>query len=181
MTDREAKFAEAARLAQMLVEITEQAKVDFAATVAAFGLPVPLARAIVLLTTPAPMSELAEQLACDRSYITNLADQLEQRGLITRVPGNDRRVKLLALTDAGLAMRDQISEAVAENNMILRRLTGVERQTLAPLLERLLVGDPDSNDPASHAAHRGGGCERPTTNASAPQSPPHATTRRGIS
>ncbi|MET7397523.1 MarR family transcriptional regulator [Dactylosporangium sp. NPDC005572] len=152
MADREARFAEAARLAQLLVDITEQAKADFAATVAAFGLPVPVARAIVLLTTPAPMSDLAEQLACDRSYITNLADQMEERGLITRVAGKDRRVKLLALTDAGLAVRDQISEAVSTNNMILRRLTDAERRTLAPLLERL------RGAPGPRAPHQGGGC-----------------------
>src|SRR5438874_750842 len=119
MTDREARFAEAGRLAQMLIDIAEQAKADFAAMVASFGLPVHLARAVVLLTTPAPMRDLAERLACDRSYITNLADQLEERGLVARVPGEDRRVKLLALTDAGVAVRNQISEAVAERNMIL--------------------------------------------------------------
>ncbi|GGM67407.1 MarR family winged helix-turn-helix transcriptional regulator [Dactylosporangium sucinum] len=158
MTDREARFAEAGRLAQMLIDIAEQAKADFAATVASFGLPVHLARAIVLLTNPAPMRDLAEHLACDRSYITNLADQLEQRGLITRVPGEDRRVKLLALTDAGVAVRDKISEAVAERNMILRRLTAAERRTLAPLLERLLDDSTDRRGPAPRTAHRSGAC-----------------------
>jgi DNA-binding MarR family transcriptional regulator len=68
---------------------------------------------------------------------------LEERGLITRIPGTDRRVKLLTLTPAGVALRDQISEAVAERNMILRRLTDTERATLAPLLERL-HGDGDA-------------------------------------
>jgi DNA-binding MarR family transcriptional regulator len=162
MTDREARFAEAGRLARMLVDIAELAKADFAATVAAFGLPVHLARAIVLLTTPAPMRDLAEQLACDRSYITNLADQLEERGLVTRVPGEDRRVKLLALTDAGVAKRNQISEAVAERNMILRRLTDAQRKTLAPLLERLLDDSADGHGPvprtATRSSHRGAPC-----------------------
>lgn len=155
MTGREARFAEAGRLAHMLVDIAEQAKADFTDTVASFGLPVPLARAIVLLTTPAPMRDLAEQLACDRSYITNLADQLEQRGLVTRVPGEDRRVKLLALTDAGVAMRDQISEAVAERNIILRRLTPAEREALTPLLERLVDDGTDGHRPRPPTAHRG--------------------------
>jgi DNA-binding MarR family transcriptional regulator len=158
MTDREARFAEAGRLAQMLVEIAEQAKADFAATVASFGLPVHLARAVVLLTTPAPMRDLAERLACDRSYITNLADQLEERGLVTRVPGEDRRVKLLALTDAGVAMRNRISEAVAERNMILRRLTDAERKTLAPLLERLLDDGADRQPPGPRTSHPSGTC-----------------------
>jgi DNA-binding MarR family transcriptional regulator len=138
MTDQEARFAEAGRLVRMLVAITEQVKADFAATVADFGLTVPLARAVTMLGNPAPMRDLAGQLSCDRSYITNLADQLEERGLVARVTGEDRRVKLLALTDAGVAMRDQIFHAVTEQNMILHRLTDTERRTLAPLLERLL-------------------------------------------
>ncbi|MCY1143191.1 MarR family transcriptional regulator [Actinoplanes sp. Pm04-4] len=143
MPTTEARFAEASRLAQLLITIADEAKAEFVTTVGAFGLPVPLARVLVLLSTPAPMRDLAEQLHCDRSYITGLADQLEERGLITRIPGTDRRVKLLTLTDAGEAMRDQISTAVAERNMILLRLTDAERRTLAPLLERL-QGDPDA-------------------------------------
>ena len=67
-----------------------------------------------MLTKPAPMRDLAERLACDQSYITNLADQVEDRGLVCRVPGDDRRVKLLQLTPAGEKLRDEISEAVAE-------------------------------------------------------------------
>jgi DNA-binding MarR family transcriptional regulator len=145
MSDHEARFTEAGRLAQMLVDITRQAMVNFADTVAQLGLPVPLARAIALLGTPAPMGDLAEQLNCDRSYITSLADQLEQRGLVERVTGEDRRIKLLALTGAGRAMRDQIAAAVAERNMILLRLSDAERRRLAPLLEKLLH-DPSTTD-----------------------------------
>ncbi|WP_426504064.1 MarR family winged helix-turn-helix transcriptional regulator [Dactylosporangium sp. McL0621] len=158
MTAQEARLAEAGRLAGMLVEVAEQAKAEFADTVAELGLPVSLARAIVLLTTPAPMRDLAEHLACDRSYVTNLADQLEQRGLLTRVPGQDRRVKLLALTDAGMAVRNEIFEAVAERNMILRRLTDAERRSLAPLLERLLDDSADSGRPTPRTTHRDGTC-----------------------
>ena len=152
MTDREARFAEAGRLAELLIGIAEQAKADFAATVGSLGLTVPLARAIVLLATASPMRDLAEQLHCDRSYITSLADQLEERGLVTRVPGEDRRFKLLALTEAGSAVRDQIAAAVAERNMLLLRLTDDERQTLAPLLECL------HGDGAPSSAHRAGTC-----------------------
>ncbi len=154
MTDREARLAEAERLAELLVGIVEQATADFAATVGPMGLPASLARAIVLLTTPAPMHELAGRLRCDRSYITCLADQLEERGLVTRVPGVDRRVKLLALTETGMALRDQIARAVAERNMILLRLTDDEREALAPLLERL-YGD-------GTTGHQGDDCRRLT-------------------
>jgi len=142
MTDPDAQFAETGGLVKLLIEIAAQAKADFAATVAVLGLPVHLARAIVMLSTPAPMRDLAERLSCDRSYITALADQLDERGLVRRIPGEDRRVKLLALTEAGVAMRDRISRAVAEENMITRRLDADERRALAPLLEKL--HDPDA-------------------------------------
>jgi len=145
MANRETRLEEAARLSQMFVDITDKAKADFAEIVATLGLPVHLARAVLMLTTPAPMRDLAERLACDRSYITNLADQLEERGLVTRIPGEDRRVKLLQLTPAGVALRDQVSAAVAERALVLRRLTGPERKTLAPLLEKLLRDDPDTD------------------------------------
>ena len=42
----------------------------------------------------------------DASYVTTIADQLEERGLIERQPHpTDRRVKSLALTPEGLRLR----------------------------------------------------------------------------
>jgi DNA-binding MarR family transcriptional regulator len=141
MGNREARLEEARRLSQMFIDITHTAKADFGEIVGAMGLPVHLARAVLMLNKPAPMRDLAERLACDRSYITNLADQLEERGLVTRIPGEDRRVKLLQLTPDGVALRDKISAAVTERALVLRRLTAAERKTLAPLLEKLLRDD----------------------------------------
>ena len=139
MTSHDRQYADARYLSQLLVSIAEQAKADFADTVAPLGLPIHLARAVLLLDQPAPMRDLADQLACDRSYITNLADQLEELELVERVPGQDRRVKLLALTKKGVQTRDAISKAVAERSMLLQRLTDAQRETLRPLLE-LLAG-----------------------------------------
>lgn len=140
------RVQEAQQLSHMLVLITEQSKADFAAIAESLGLPVHLARAVVLLSAPAPMRELAQQLGCDRSYITILADQLHERGLVERVPGADRRVKLLKLTDAGVQMRSEISEAVADRALVLRRLNDTQRQTLRPLLEALLHDDHVGSD-----------------------------------
>jgi DNA-binding MarR family transcriptional regulator len=54
----------------------------------------------------APMSELAESLFCDAAYVTGLVDKLEDRGLVQRLPNpEDRRVKLIALTEAGAVAR----------------------------------------------------------------------------
>src|SRR6266700_6430068 len=63
-----------------------------------------------------PMRDLAGRLQCDPSNVTFLADRLEERGLLERRPDpSDRRVKLLALTPAGLAVRMRIVHAAATN------------------------------------------------------------------
>jgi len=133
-----ARLAEARRLSQMLVTLAERSRSDFIEAVESLGLPLHLARALLRLETPAAMSDLADRLDCNRSNVTAIADQLEQRGLVTRVPGADRRIKLLALTQEGKAERDRLETAVAEQSMVLLRLDDRERAVLAPLLERLL-------------------------------------------
>lgn len=138
MSDREAELEQSRRLSRMLILVAERAKMTFAESVSPFGLPVPLARALLVLATPTPMRELADHLACDPSYITGLADQLEERGLARRCPGTDRRVKLLEATQEGFALRDRISLAVTERAFITQRLDPPERETLARLLEQIL-------------------------------------------
>jgi DNA-binding MarR family transcriptional regulator len=133
----EERYAEAQRLSHLLVVIADNAKCDFATSAGALGLPVHLARAVLMLNEPAPMRVLAEQLSCDRSYITNLADQLEERGLVERVPGDDRRVKLLALTPHGVSVRDALSDSVGRQSRVLRRLDDAQRASLALLLEAM--------------------------------------------
>lgn len=141
---RTARMKEAHQLSAMMIDIAEQSKADFAEIAASLGLHVILARAIALLDTPAPMRDLAESLACDRSYITGIADQLEERGLVERIPGTDRRVKLLQLTDEGAAVRDRLAESVADRALVMRRLTNEQRANLKPLLEALLKDPQDS-------------------------------------
>ena len=126
----------------MLVKVAERSKADFTEIAAELDLPVHLARAVVLLDVPSPMRALADRLACDRSYVTSLADQLEQRGLVERVVATeDRRVKLLELTEDGRRTREDISNAVTKRALVLRRLDDNQRQALRPLLEAMLAPD----------------------------------------
>src|ERR1700682_1824589 len=58
---------------------------------------------------PVPMGRLAETLACDASNVTGLVDRLESRGLVRRRPSSeDRRVKVLDLTETGARLRAQL-------------------------------------------------------------------------
>ena len=85
-----------------------------------------------------PMRDLADRLHCDPSNMTFLADRLEERGLIERRPDlSDRRVKLLALTTAGLAVRTRIVQAAATRSP-LARLSPADQQRLRRLLDKCL-------------------------------------------
>ena len=83
-----------------------------------------------------PMRDLADRLQCDPSNVTFLADRLEERGLIERRPDlSDRRVKLLALTTAGLAVRTRIVQSAATRSP-LARLSPADQQRLCRLLDK---------------------------------------------
>ena len=88
------------------------------------------------------MRSLADHMACDQSYVTGLADDLERRGLVTREPGDDRRVKVLTLTKAGAALRTKLSRAVARQSPVMVRLGSADRVTLERLLTTLLADQP---------------------------------------
>ncbi|MHA6526038.1 MarR family winged helix-turn-helix transcriptional regulator [Tessaracoccus sp. G1721] len=141
MSAQELPFDETRGLAQLIVRVSEELKVDFAEAAEAAGLPAHLARAIVALSDPAPMRDLADHLACDRSYITTIADQLEERGLVERAAGADRRVKLLQLTPDGLEVRHRLSVEVAARSRVMKRLTPQQRGSLGAILEELLADD----------------------------------------
>jgi DNA-binding MarR family transcriptional regulator len=85
---------------------------------------------------PLSRRALAERLRCDPSNVTFLADRLEQRRLVSRTrAGSDRRVNALALTAAGVEVRDRLIATIAGSPMF-DKLTRVQQQQLADLLRR---------------------------------------------
>jgi DNA-binding MarR family transcriptional regulator len=97
--------------------------------------------ALHALDEPVSMSGLAERLGIDASYVTAIADQLEERGLIARQPHpTDRRVKSLVLTDEGRRVRDQILVELWTTVPVLDGLTDPERQELRRLLDKAADG-----------------------------------------
>jgi len=88
---------------------------------------------------PIPMRRLAEALACDASNVTGLVDRLESRGLLRRHSSHeDRRVKVLELTPAGIRLRSTVLERRAKPPEILGRLSENEQRALVKILKRLL-------------------------------------------
>jgi len=90
--------------------------------------------------TSVPMRRLAEQLDCDASNVTGIIDRLEARGLVERRScAHDRRVKELALTRAGAALRVRIVERLGEPPEPIARLSAAEQQTLCVILRKALA------------------------------------------
>lgn len=94
--------------------------------------------------------ELAQSTMISSAAMTNRLSRLEAKGLLLRRtdPSNRRNV-LVALTDEGLALVDDIVAGHLENErQFLSPLTPEEQEQLASLLERFLAGSGD----ASHAS-----------------------------
>jgi DNA-binding MarR family transcriptional regulator len=111
----------------------------FIESVGELGLSPMQAHALRFLERPLPMSELAESLWCDASNVTGIVDRLESRGLVERrASSDDRRVKLLCLTDEGESLRARLVERMEQPPPELAALEVEEQRQLADLLARLL-------------------------------------------
>jgi DNA-binding MarR family transcriptional regulator len=100
--------------------------------------------ALHALDEPMSMSALADRLGIDASYVTTIADQLEERGLIERLPHpTDRRIKSLALTAEGRRLREQLAGELWTNVPMLDALSVTERQQLRDILAKSVDAESD--------------------------------------
>ena len=89
--------------------------------------------------TATPMRQLAERLQCDASNVTGIVDRLEARGLLERrANARDRRVKEIALTPGGAALRARILERLGRPPAHIERLSASEIRSLCTLLRKAL-------------------------------------------
>ena len=88
-----------------------------------------------------PMSALAERVYCDASNVTGMVDRLEARGLLERRDDpRDRRVKRIALTDEGAALRVEVLARLYEPPAAITRLSLADQRALCDLLRRAVEG-----------------------------------------
>jgi MarR family transcriptional regulator, organic hydroperoxide resistance regulator len=86
------------------------------------------------------MGEMARGIGVDPSYITALVDDLDTRGLARREPSaDDRRVKIIVLTDAGRALAGEIDEVLSVPPSAFSALSEPELRQLRDLLDKVLV------------------------------------------
>jgi DNA-binding MarR family transcriptional regulator len=88
------------------------------------------------------LSELAEKVLLTRSNLTRLVDRLEKAGLLQREScPSDRRGTFALLTEAGLAMQQQIWPIYAEGivEYFASQINDEEVEVLQQVLQRMLV------------------------------------------
>jgi MarR family transcriptional regulator, organic hydroperoxide resistance regulator len=128
--------AEAWQLCMELFGVDRPRMLDIQAE---YGLKPPQFFALNALDEPVPMSSVANILRCDRSAVTWITDRLEERGYVERRSDErDRRVKLLALTDEGRRVREEIQARLSTPPEALQRLSRAEQRELRDLLRKAL-------------------------------------------
>jgi DNA-binding MarR family transcriptional regulator len=91
-----------------------------------------------LATQPLTLRALAERLLADPPYVTLIVDDLEERGLVQRMPHpGDRRAKLVELTAAGRAAAARADAILDEPPAALREVPAEDLAALVGVLERL--------------------------------------------
>jgi len=95
---------------------------------------------------PIRMRELADLMACDASYITAVADRLEELGFAERrAAADDRRAKELALTQHGEAVATRLHAIFTDPPAELRDLSARDRADLARIVGKLNGATSDVN------------------------------------
>ena len=124
---------------QLMFELFTRYRPRMLAIQAEYGLKPPFVFVLQELDEPKPMGRIAQILGGDGSNVTWLTDRLEERGLVERRPDpNDRRVKLLHLTDEGRAVREQVLGRLAVPPAELAALSDKDLRALREILGRAL-------------------------------------------
>ncbi|MDH6114796.1 DNA-binding MarR family transcriptional regulator [Kitasatospora sp. MAP12-15] len=129
-----------ARVLGLFVAITRRYNAESEAAAAHHELTPLQAKALLAAAQPVPMRAVADKLHAEPSNVTAVVDRLEERGLVERRPApGDRRVKLVAATDAGHAAIAGLRAAMPFAADPLGALDHHQREVLADLLA-LVVG-----------------------------------------
>lgn len=105
------------------------------------GLSVAHACVLGRLGTRRGMGELAEELGCDASNITQIIARLEARSLVERQPNpDDRRSRLIVRTPAGDELNAAFEKSFEFARQAVSHLSLEEQDQLANLLRKALVG-----------------------------------------
>jgi DNA-binding MarR family transcriptional regulator len=89
-----------------------------------------------------PMRDFADRFGFDASYVTTLADALEERGWVERrAHPTDRRIKMLVMTPAGVQAKQRAYESLYDPPAMFGTLTAAEQRELRDLLRKVMDAD----------------------------------------
>jgi len=127
-----------------MIQLLFSRRNTFLAMARELGLTPPQTHALMTLGDgPARMGSMADAMVCDASYITSIVDRLEELGLAERQPSTtDRRVKEVALTEAGRRAVARLHRAMFEPPATLRQLSARDRNDLVRIAQRLVPDEP---------------------------------------
>jgi DNA-binding MarR family transcriptional regulator len=127
-----------------------------------YGLPPFVMKAIHLLDGSVTMKELARRMHVDPSFVTMIADTLENRGLARREPNAaDRRLKNLVLTPEGMELKAALERALLAEMPWCRALNANEKASYLSMTRKMNVVLAEGSAPQS-----GEVSEKPTAAAS---------------
>jgi DNA-binding MarR family transcriptional regulator len=105
-----------------------------------FDVPMSCMKAIRRLDAAVTMKDLGQRLHCDPSFVTMIADALEQRGLAKREPNPaDRRIKNLVLTEHGHEVKAALEHETLGEMPWTRALSVEEREQFLGLVRKMNV------------------------------------------
>ena len=108
-----------------------------------FGMPGFCLKAMRSLAEPISMKELGRRMHCDPSFVTRVADALEERELVRREANPaDRRIKNLVLTESGLELKARVEQALLAQAPWALTLDQAERETFLALVRKMTAAMP---------------------------------------
>jgi DNA-binding MarR family transcriptional regulator len=130
-----------AALGDLLMRAARTLRRRFGAVLAPWDLSPHQARALRVVSSGdgVRLSELAEALRIAPRSATEVADGLQERGLVSRAPDpTDRRAVVLTATEAGRQVQREVDDArAADAQELFGRLSATDRTELARILRAL--------------------------------------------
>lgn len=129
----------AAQIVELADALVGRLWAHFVARAAEFNLTVAEAKAVQHLDPheAMPMRALAARVHANPSNVTVIVARLEARGLVARQVSDDRRIKGVRLTQAGLDLRRRLRARLLADHPAVTPLSAADQSTFLKLLRRL--------------------------------------------
>ena len=137
---RNARQAKAQQAWRLLMKVAERQMDVVGGKLTAMGLSPVMGHFLDELARmpPGPMSQLVARMDVDPGWVTDIIDKLEQRGDVVRKPSpDDRRVKIIELTEKGRETWRQMDDTIATAPEELGAMSNLELEVLLKIAQRL--------------------------------------------